>query len=204
MILKASHNWFIYGFFRLYTNLSIRRSFHRVVISGEIADNGLPVLVLSNHTSWWDGFWIVYMNMKLFKRRFFFMMLESQLRKKMFFNHTGGYSVLQGSRSILESIEYTIELLNDKENMVLLFPQGRIESIHNRNISFAKGIARISERLKGKVQVVFAVCLPDYFSERKPSVYIYLGEYDYSVQCAKAFHDFYNNSLKIHSEKTSV
>ena len=96
MILEATHNPFLYGFFRLYTRLRIKGAFRNVFIESEVADSGLPVLVIANHFSWWDGFWIMYMNMKLFRRKFYYMMLEEELRKNIFLNRIGGYSVKRG------------------------------------------------------------------------------------------------------------
>ncbi len=54
------------------------------------------------------------------------MMLEEQLRKRMYLNKSGGYSVRKGSRSILKSLDYTAELLKEKKSLVLMFPQGKI------------------------------------------------------------------------------
>lgn len=205
MILKATHNRFLYGFFRLYTKLRIGLAFREVVIEGDVSDKGIPVLILANHFSWWDGFWVMYMNMKLFRRKFFFMMLEEQLRQHMFFNKTGGYSVRKGSKSIIESIQYTIDLLKERDNMVLLFPQGRIGSKYVNSISFEKGISRVIAEVEGKAQVLFEVNLVEYFSHSRPTLYIYLGEYTGSVKSediGKAYNGFYGSTLKTHTERS--
>lgn len=204
MILKATHNPLLYGFFRLYTKLRINSSFHKVVIEGEVTDRGIPVLVLANHFSWWDGFWVMYMNMKLFRRKFYFMMLEEQLRKRMFLNKTGGYSVRRGSRSIIESIQYTVDLLKDKNNMVLLFPQGRIVSNYRSSISFEKGILRVIGEVGVKAQVLFEANLVEFFSHARPTLYIYLEEYDGAGKMEdieEAYNRFYGSTLKKHSER---
>jgi 1-acyl-sn-glycerol-3-phosphate acyltransferase len=203
MILKATHNHFLYGFFRLYTRLRIDMAFRQVVIHGDVTDRGIPVLVLANHFSWWDGFWVMYMNMKLFRRKFYYMMLEEQLRKHMFFNKMGGYSVRRGSRSIIESIRYTIDLLKDKGNMVLLFPQGRILSNYHGSISFEKGIEKVISGAGQGAQVLFEVNLVEYFSHARPSLYIYLCEYNgegKTEEIEKAYNGFYASALKTHTD----
>lgn len=177
MIYKASHHPVIYPFFKLYAVWKIKRNFHLVSITGDFEEKHLPVLLISNHISWWDGFWAMYLNLKLFKRKFYFMMLEEQLKKHMFFNKTGGYSVRKGSRSIVETLNYTAELLADKNNLVLIFPQGEIESIYHQTFRFEKGIEHVIEKVKGKVQILFVVNLIDYFSNQKPGLYIYFTEY---------------------------
>lgn len=193
MILKASHHPVIYPFFQLYSLWKIKWNFHRVFISGDFQEKDMPVLLISNHISWWDGFWVVYLNIKLFHRIFYFMMLEEQLRSRMYLNKSGGYSVRKGSRSIVESIGYTSELLKDKKNLVLMFPQGRIESMHNHTIRFEKGIEHVLRKSAGKVQIMFLVNLTDYFSNQKPGLYMYLREYDGTDFSSETLQEKYNS-----------
>ncbi len=196
MIYKASHHPLIYPFFRLYTRWKISRNFHGVIIKGDHHEKNLPVLLITNHISWWDGFWAEYLNMKIFHRKFYFMMQEDQLKKHMFFNRTGGYSVKKGSRSIIETLNYTSWLLADSKNLVLVFPQGKIESIHNQNLKFKKGIEYILRKVKSPVQIIFLVNLIEYFAEAKPGLIMHFKEYsgsDYSVEVLqKYFNIFYS------------
>ena len=167
----------MYGFFKLYCIWKIRHNFHEVYIKGDFRDKNLPVLLVSNHVSWWDGFWAMYLNLKFLKRRFYFMMLENQLRNFMFFNKTGGYSIKKGSKSIIETLNYTIRLLSDNKNMVLLFPQGRIQSIYNSTFRFEKGLEYLLNKITRKVHLIFLVCLIDYFSHSRPCLFLYFKEY---------------------------
>ncbi|MDD4823542.1 MAG: lysophospholipid acyltransferase family protein [Bacteroidales bacterium] len=177
MILKAKHNCIIYPFFKWYAGFIIKRHYSTVRIIGEFKDKNLPVLLLSNHISWWDGFWAMYINQKVLHRKFHFMMLEKQLRKYWFFNYTGGFSVHKSSKSMVETLNYTSDLLTDKENMVLMYPQGEIQSLHHQNIRFERGVERVLRKKEKGVQVVFMVNLIDYFSNRKPGVYFHIREY---------------------------
>jgi len=177
MIYRASHHPIIYPFFKLYAVLKIRRNFHGVIINGDYIEKNIPILLISNHISWWDGFWAEYLNIKLFHRKFYFMMLEEQLIKHMFFNKTGGYSVRKGSKSIIETLDYTAELLADKRNLVLMFPQGRFESIYNQNFRFEKGIEHVLKKVKGSIQILLLVNLIEYFANPRPGLLIYFKEY---------------------------
>jgi 1-acyl-sn-glycerol-3-phosphate acyltransferase len=174
MILKARHNFFIYPFFKWYAGWIIHRHFGHVRINGIFEDQKLPVLLLANHVSWWDGFWAMYLNVNVFRRKFHFMMLEEQLRKFRFFNYTGGFSVQKNAKSLVDSLNYTSGLLGDNQNMVLVFPQGKIESMHQQHFKFEKGIERILNGKAGKVQIVMMVNLVDYFSSRKPGTDMYI------------------------------
>ena len=178
MIIKARHHWFIYPFFKLYAVYRIGRHFNKVFVSGCFRDRDLPVLLISNHISWWDGFWAVYLNWKVFKRKFFyFMMLEEQLKKNRFLRYTGGFSIKKKSKSIIESLNYTGGLLGDNRNIVIIFPQGEIQSLYNSSINFDKGLEFILKKLTGEVHIIFLASLVDYFSGQKPGLYMYFSEY---------------------------
>lgn len=193
MIYKATHHPVIYPFFQLYTICKIKSNFHGVFIRGEYKEKNLPVLLISNHISWWDGFWAMYLNMKVIHRKLYFMMLEEQLKKHMFLNRTGGYSIKKDSRSVLETIDYTARLLSDKKNLVLMFPQGKIESIYTPEIRFEKGIGHILKKVNGRIQILFLVNLIDYFSNPKPGLYIYFREHEGSGSGSKSLQGAYND-----------
>jgi 1-acyl-sn-glycerol-3-phosphate acyltransferase len=208
MILRTTHNFFVYNFFQFYSVWKTKRNFHKVYVNGHFDDKGLSVLVISNHFSWWDGFWVVYLNYKLFHRVFNFMMLEEELKKRMFFTKTGGFSIKRGSRSVIETIEYTAELLSDKRNMVLLFPQGEIMSMHAASMRFEKGVEYIIKKTDGKIHLIFLVNLIDYFSSQKPGLYMYFREYtgvDFSTEkLEKEFNLFYTECISENLKMTDI
>ena len=178
MILKAKHNAVIYPFFKWFIRFKINRNFNPVKITSEIIEKNLPVLLITNHNSWWDGLWVEYVNQQIFKRKYHFMMLEEQLRKFWFFNYTGGFSVRKNSKSIIETLDYTRQLLTNKNNLVLMYPQGEIQSMHEPVFKFERGLEHILKKIENPVQVVFMVSLVDYFSNPKPGLFLYLKEFD--------------------------
>ncbi len=192
MILKAKHHFLVVPFFEWYSRSSMKKHFGTIEMNGKAEDKNLPILLISNHTSWWDGFWVNYINQKLFRRKFHFMMLEEKLRNYWLFNYTGGFSVNKKSRGIIETLDYTSELLCNPDNLVLLFPQGEIQSMHTQNIQFEKGIERILRNKEHNVQIVFLVNLVDYFSNRKPGIYFYLQEYTGNAIDIQSIQDSYN------------
>ena len=74
------------------------------------------------------------------------MMLESELRKRWIFSYSGGFSVAHGSRSSIESLNYSADLLQNNSNLVLMFPQAKMHSIYNDNLKFERGIEYIAKR----------------------------------------------------------
>lgn len=208
MIIKAQHHPIIYPFFKYYTRWKILRNFKSVHLSGDYSEKRLPVLFIANHVSWWDGFWVFYLNLKLFKRKFYFMMLEEQLKKYSFFIKSGGYSVKKGNRSILESIRYTAEILEESGNAVLMFPQGEIQSVYQSSFTFEKGLEKILEAVDNPIQIIFIVNLTDYFSEPKPGLYIYYKEYkdvkSGVVMLQKEYNSFYRSCISEQQKKNAV
>lgn len=174
-MIKAKHHSVIYPLFQWLSSFMMKRNFCSIHIEGEFKDNGHSVLVIANHISWWDGFWVEFLNHQQIHRKFHFMMLEDQLKKHWYFQFTGGYSVKKNSKDILASIDYTIELLNNNENLVLMFPQGKIHSSYNSSVRFEKGIKHIINICNDDTQVLFVVNVADYFSNAKPHLFVYIA-----------------------------
>lgn len=203
-MLKAKHLYFFYHFFRLHSLWNINRHFQQVEITGTYEEKGKPLLIIANHISWWDGFWVVYFRQKVVKRRFHFMMLEEQLQKNWFLRYAGGFSINKKSKTIIDTIQYTQALLENPENMVLIFPQGKIESHYLTTLTFEKGIQKIVTKSKN-AQILFSVHLIDYFSNKKPTLFIYFKEWEpLSPQedIEKQYNNFYQSCIEIQKQKT--
>ena len=202
MILKAKHHRLIYPFFRWFSCWYTQRRFHEVIIKGSFKDQRKGILLIANHISWWDGFWAVYLNESLFKRKFHFMMLREQLEQHRYFNHSGGFSVQKNSKDILESLHYAAELLTQPNHLVLLFPQGEIQSIYTQDIDFQKGTEYVIRKIGNEqAQIIWMVNLVDYGSNPKPTLTIYFKTYEQSKNMTtealqKAYNEFYKTCIE--------
>jgi hypothetical protein len=156
----------------------LNRHFQKVVLHGDFYDQDLPILMIGNHFSWWDGFIAYYLNFRITQRKFHIMMLEDQLAGRKFLNKAGAFSIKKGSRSVIESLQYSSELLSEDDNIVVIYPQGEFQSIHHKSVSFEKGIQFIAARVRNRIHLMFYVALVDYFSFIKPSLTIYYREVD--------------------------
>ncbi|MPL70194.1 hypothetical protein SDC9_15947 [bioreactor metagenome] len=196
-LLKAKHNFLIYPFFQFYTKVIIKRKFHAVIIEKKDIDTSKPILLISNHVSWWDGFWAMYINLNILKKKFYFMMHEKQLLEYKFFNQTGGFSINNQYRHIIDSINYSSSILEDKNNLLVIYPQGEINSIYQSNFIFKRGIEKIINQKD--ITLLFSANLIDYFSNHKPSLFIYLEEYNGEFDLKdieEAYNLFYMNSTQ--------
>ena len=80
----------------------------------------------------------------------------------------------KGRRSSIESLAYAVEILEDKENLFLFFPQGKIQSIYTRAFTFEKGLlSYILENKKTDFQLVFNINLIKYGTNLRPDIYAY-------------------------------
>ncbi len=177
MIIKARHIPFFVRFFSFYSRNGLKRHFRNIVFECSVNTAGRPVMLIGNHFSWWDGFIAYRINDLFLHKRFNIMMLEEQLKSRLFLNKAGAYSIKPGSRSVVETLSYTSGLLHDAENMVVVYPQGTITSIHRRPVRFERGTERIIAGASDKLMILFYVALPDWYSGKKPGLYVRVIEY---------------------------
>lgn len=203
-MIKAKHNplyiWFFRNFFRMLERFFFRKM---TVISDFELSKDQSVLLLQNHFSWWDGYWSYRLSREVFNRKFHVMMLEEQLRKRLFLNSCGVFSIRKNTRDFLESLDYASELLKDPKNLVTVYPTGVMLTQHQQNLKFQKGINRIIEGKTDHFVVVLAVFLVDYFGFSKPEVRVYLQDYsgEKTIEAIEnAYHLFYQTCVAKQTE----
>ncbi len=195
-MIKARHTYVGVKFFNLYSAWLLRLYFRKVQYKGNIVDEGKPVLVISNHFSWFDGFIQLQLNNKFLFRKYHIMMLEGQLRKHLFLRAGGCFSISKGKKGVVESLKYSIDILRDKKNLLVLFPQGEIQSMHTQPLEFEKGIGYILKELGDTIQVVFNVNLVDYHSRRKPVLRVYFKTYTGESMEVEALQDAFSGFME--------
>ncbi len=174
-MFKANHSHGHAVFIDMLFGLLMRRRFRTFSLKKRIALTDGPVLLIANHSSWWDGFVARKVNKKVLQRRFHVMMLEEELKKRPFLGKLGAFSIKKKSRSAFQSLHYASAILQQPGNMLLLFPQGTFQSSHRYPLQFEKGWFRIIDNASDRLQIVFMATLCDYFEYRKPSLNIYLA-----------------------------
>jgi len=203
-MLKSRHNnlyiWFFWTYFRLLQRVYFRKmSF----ISEVVIPEDQSVLLFQNHFSWWDGYWSYRLSRQVFKRKFHVMMDEENLRKRMFLNHVGVFSVQKNSRDLFNSLTYTSEILKDPKNLVTIYPNGAMLTQHQQTLPFLGGVDRIVKGETSHFTIVMAVFLTDYFGFARPEIRIYLETYSGErtiVALEKAYHEFYHASIAKQTE----
>jgi 1-acyl-sn-glycerol-3-phosphate acyltransferase len=179
-MIPARRNTTLSNLFAKYMRYRMRKAFKTIEIATPVeVKEGHSILLLCNHFSWWDGFFGNYLAYWVLKRKLYIMMQHDHLEKRMLFNLFGGFSIERGNREMLKSLWYAADLLNDADNLVVVFPQGELISNHTPYVGVEKGIERLVKHIKGPCQIVYCCTLIDYFESLKPSAYMHL--YDCGV-----------------------
>lgn len=186
--------WFFTTYFRILQKILFRRVDFRLI---NIIPEG-PVLLLQNHFSWWDGYWSYFIAEKILKRSFHVMMLEEQLKKRLFLVRTGAFSINPEGKNMLTSMRYAADLLINPENVVTIYPQGRIQSNYIDHLTFEKGAETLLRLSEQTVQVVFAAAHINYGSPARPGAQVfikYAGGKKYTTnELESAYNDFYRKT----------
>lgn len=203
-MLPARHHWFFDKFFDVYIRLLMNRHFSKIEVEGHWPVSDASQLVIGNHVSWWDGFWVYYLNKKLLRKQFFVMMLKEQLKKNQILSRIGAFSIDPGSRSVVKSLAYASEQLKEAGNLVVMYPQGVITSVHAGVPSFKKGLEHIISN-SGVKSVLFYVALTDYFSQKRPVLTFYLGycHLNGRIQVEEMYREFYLTAIAKQAQRIS-
>jgi len=173
-MIYPQKNKLINWFFHNYILRIVKSNFQEVKFDGVGVDKSKSVLLLANHFSWWDGFLMYYINYKILKKHFHVMVIEKTVQKVSFFKYVGAFSVSKNSRDMLASLNYASELLNDPENMVLIFPQGKFRSNFIDEVTFERGVSKVMQGAAGKFQTIMAATFIENLQYKKPTANVYL------------------------------
>ena len=197
-------NKLIHWFFHHYILRIVKSNFKQVNFNAIEVDKKWSVLLLANHFSWWDGFLMYYLNHHLFKKEFHVMVIAETMQKVSFFKYMGAFSVAKNSREILASLDYAAELLNNPDNLVLIFPQGKLYSNFTENVVFEKGLTRILAGAAGKFQTIMAATFMETLQYKKPTANVYLKAINDNLilfnQINEAYQQHYNSSKLVQKD----
>lgn len=180
-MIYPKNNRFIRAFFHRYIGYIIGRNFQAFQFNAIQVAPDKSILLLANHFGWWDGFLLYWLNYKLFKKKFHIMILEDTVRKVFFLKYMGAFSVVKNSRSMLESLNYAADLLNDPQNLVLIFPQARLYSNFVDDLHVERGLLKVMKQAAGKFQCIFAATFIEYFQFKKPTIYTYVQPHEHAI-----------------------
>jgi 1-acyl-sn-glycerol-3-phosphate acyltransferase len=181
-MIKAKHQKWADWIFKLYIYRLMKNNFAKISLLGDIPkiNTDLPTLLIPNHNTWWDGFFIYLLNRKIFKQNAHVMMLESQLQHFNFFKRVGAYSIdPDNPKKTLESLHYTSSLLEAKTNpksLICLFPQGELNPWTSEKIEFKPGLDWIIRKFKKPLNLIMLAIRCEFLKKKHAEVFLLFSE----------------------------
>ena len=181
-MIPATKSWWAELLFRPYLNWIARKEFSGVHLQGTLPQLNpeLPLLLLPNHSTWWDGFFVYLLNRRIFKRELYLMMLESQLSTYRFFRRLGAFSVKADSpRDLQRSLNYSVELLKNnssRSTVLCLFPQGELTLWDARPLNYKGGVEWILSQYGERVNLLPLAIKIEQTGHRHPEAFFLFDE----------------------------
>lgn len=172
-LITAWFGWLSHG--------KLKKSFHRMSLTtrSELPrfEAGVPAIVIANHPSWWDALLVGELSIRLFRREYFGMFDEEQLKKYGIFRLLGGYSAEKtpgsahpSTSEMKQFLRFSAELLEGKERLLWVFGQGDLVSAEEP-IRLRRGFAAVAKQLR-KVQLLKLNISYDTWYESKPEIIV--------------------------------
>lgn len=134
-----------------------------------------PVLFISNHTSWWDPMFLIYLSTRLVPLDGYAMMESRNLRRRSFLGRLGGFGVdLDDPDDRSAGIAYAATLLDRPRRGVWIFPQGRERPADERPLGFKPGAAVVASRARNCALVPVAFRY-EFGSREQPEMLVSIG-----------------------------
>lgn len=134
-----------------------------------------PLLILSNHTSWWDPLVAIHLSTHLLNTEGHAMMDAKNLRRLPFFALVGAFGVdLDKPSDGAAAMRYAARVLDAPRKMVWVYPQGRERPVTERPLGFRPGSAEIA-RVAKKARVLPVALRYEHGGSEKPSLWLSFG-----------------------------
>lgn len=167
-------------FFARIMQREMRRGFHGV----RLARPGLPALaedapliVYTNHPSWWDPAFFMVLAVRLFGEREHYGPIEAgMLEKYRFMRRIGIFGIEPGTRAgAVDFLRIGAAVLSNPGRMLWVTAQGQFADPRERPLALRSGAARLMRRVPGAVALPLGVEYP-FWTERRPEALARFGE----------------------------
>lgn len=165
--------------FTWYARRHLRRHFHSLRISKAVqppANLHLPLVVYSNHASWWDPLvGLVLAREFLSDRAVYAPMDAAALERYSFFKRLGMFGVEQGTRrGAVQFRRMACRILAGADRALWLTPQSRFADVRERPVAFKGGIGHLPN-LAPRVCFLPVAIEYVFWEERLPEILVRFG-----------------------------
>ena len=171
-LLLRWFTWYCHGY--------IRRHFHslRISINGLPPDaTGQPLVVYTNHASWWDPLVGLVIKDTFFAGRSLFTPIDAaMLARYRMFAKLGFFGVEKASRRRAAQFLRTSEaILESPHHLLAVTPQSRFADVRERPVKFQAGLGHLAVRVERAVFLPMATEFV-FWEERLPEILVRFGE----------------------------
>ena len=175
----ARRSPFLFWAFGWYLRWLFWRRFNAVRLSrAGLPDKapGRPLIICTNHPSWWDPALFILLQTLLFPgRRGFGPMDAAALGKYGLLERMGVFGIeLETRRGATDFIEHCSRILSDPANVLWVTAQGGFADVRERPIRLRAGIAHLLRRVPDAVVLPLAMEYP-FWNEGKPEALARFG-----------------------------
>jgi 1-acyl-sn-glycerol-3-phosphate acyltransferase len=165
--------------FAAHARSRIARSFAALRVSGAAGARALagaaPLLVVSNHTAWWDALVALVVSRTALGADGHALMDAGNLRRLPFFGKVGAFGVDRGDPADgARALHYAAGLLDRPGRLVWIFPQGRERPITERPLVFRPGSAEVA-RLARRARVLPVGLRYELGEDERPVAWVSIG-----------------------------
>ena len=174
LISRPLLRWFTW-----YSRRYIRRHFHslRISATGFPANPaGLPLVIYSNHASWWDALVGLVVKSELFPDRNGYGPIDAvALKQYKMFGRMGFFGVDRGTRrGAVQFLRTAESILRKPDSLLVITPQGRFADVRERPLHFEAGLGHLAARIGQAVFLPMATELV-FWEERLPEILVRFG-----------------------------
>lgn len=173
----------LFRLFGLYLGLRFRRSFHAIRLSGALPDlpRDRPVVVFSNHPSWWDPALYIVLAGSLFRGRPGFGPMDAQaLARYGFFRRLGIFGIdkssAAGARRFLQVARDVLTGCTGPEGraMIWVTAEGDFTDPRQRPVVLRPGIAHLARAVPDALLLPLAIEYV-FWNESRPELLLRFG-----------------------------
>ena len=166
--------------FTWYSRRYIRRHFHslRISLAGLPPDtSGLPLVLYSNHASWWDALVCLVTKQQFFPAHAAFAPIDAAMLKRYrMFGKLGFFGVEQRSRrGGIHFLRTAEAILKSPQALLAVTPQSRFADVRERPVQFGAGLGHLAKRVERALFVPVALEYA-FWEERLPEILMRFGE----------------------------
>ena len=170
---------FLLRWFTGYSRRYLRRHFHSLRVSRAglpTCESGAPLVIFSNHGSWWDPLLWLALKAEFFAEHQAFLPIDdAALSRYKILGRLGFFGIERGTRrGAVQFLRTADRILSERGNILVLTPQGRFADPRERPVQFEAGLGHLATRARDAVFVPMATEFV-FWEERLPEILVRFG-----------------------------